>query len=311
MLTRTLTLLLLCLTAASATAANPTPADLLHKSKRMVFLGDSITYSGQSVAYFEAWLLTQRLPHPPLVIDAGLPSETVSGLSEEGHAGGKFPRPDLAERLDRVLAITKPDLVVACYGMNCGIYLPFDEQRFEKYQSGIKQLKQKVEAAGAQLILCTPPFYDDLRAPRPFSYNEVLDKYSAWLVAQRKEHWLVIDTHSAMTQEVAERRKADPKFTFQNDGVHPNDAGSWVLAREVIHGFGGNVSAATPAEMLESAKLPPKVLPLVQQRVNILRDSYVGTAGHKRPGVAAGLKIPEVEVKAAELTKQIDDALKK
>src|SRR2546425_2764856 len=37
-------------------------------------------------------------------LNLGLPSETVSGLSEEGHAGGQFPRPDLLERLARVLA---------------------------------------------------------------------------------------------------------------------------------------------------------------------------------------------------------------
>ena len=60
------------------------------------------------------------------VIDMALPSETVSGLSENGHAGGKFPRPDLLERLDQVLRISRPDVVIACYGMNCGIYQPFN-----------------------------------------------------------------------------------------------------------------------------------------------------------------------------------------
>ena len=67
---------------------------------------------------------------------SGLPSETVSGLSEPGHAGGAFPRPDLHERLERVLEQTRPDLIVACYGMNDGIYHPFTEARFEKYQAG-------------------------------------------------------------------------------------------------------------------------------------------------------------------------------
>ena len=36
----------------------------------------------------------------------------------------KIPRPDLHERLERVLTQTKPDLVFARYGMNDGIYLP-------------------------------------------------------------------------------------------------------------------------------------------------------------------------------------------
>ena len=65
--------------------------------------GDSITYSGQYIEFVEAYL---RLKDPALrceFLDLGLPSETVSGLSEPGHAGGQFPRPDLHERLDRVL----------------------------------------------------------------------------------------------------------------------------------------------------------------------------------------------------------------
>ncbi len=308
-----LVLLLAPLETASAQApgANPTPLELLKQSKRIVFLGDSITAAGEYVAYFDTWLLTQGLEKIPAVIDAGLPSETVSGLSEDGHAGGAFPRPDLAERLDRVLKATKPDLVVACYGMNCGIYLPFDEARFKKYQDGIKSLKSAVEKAGAKLIIVTPPFYDDLRSPRAFSYNGVLDRYGQWLVEQRKAGWMVADLHEPMTKEVAKRREADPKFTFQPDGVHPNSAGHWFVAQQLIAWFGDEsaTTAATPEEFFKAKKLPPEVLPLVKQRVGVLRDSYVGTAGHKRPGVAKGLPIPEAEQKAAELTEKITKTL--
>ena len=98
-------------------------------AERIVFLGDSITAAGVYATYVDAWIAASGWPNPPRIIDCGLPSETVSGLSEEGHAGGQFPRPDLHERLDRVLRLTKPDLVIACYGINCGIYQPFDEGR--------------------------------------------------------------------------------------------------------------------------------------------------------------------------------------
>jgi len=37
------------------------------------------------------------------VLGLGLAGETLSGLSEEGHAGGKFPRPCVFERLGRPL----------------------------------------------------------------------------------------------------------------------------------------------------------------------------------------------------------------
>jgi hypothetical protein len=77
--------------------------------KRTLFLGDSITQAGTYVSFTSYYL--QRL-HPEKDFDIyplGLGSETVSGLSEEGHAGGRFPRPSLFERLERVLAKVKPE----------------------------------------------------------------------------------------------------------------------------------------------------------------------------------------------------------
>jgi lysophospholipase L1-like esterase len=286
--------------------------DLLKQSKRIVFLGDSITFAGRYVACVDAWMESQRFDKKPLVIDAGLPSETVSGLSEDGHAGGKFPRPDLAERLDRVLATTKPDLVIACYGINCGIYLPFDAGRLEKYQQGITSLKTKVEKAGAKLILVTPPFYDDMKAPKSFPYNDVMDKYAEWLVSKRADGWQVIDGHTAMTNEVRKRRKTDPKFTLQPDGVHPNDEGHWCMAQQVIRWFGDEAaaSAGTPQAMLALKQVPETAFPLINQRVAILRDAYVGAAGHKRPGIAAGLPLAEAEAKAKELSDKIDSLVR-
>ncbi len=307
MLHRFAILAVVVMISSTLRAAEPTPLELLQNAKRVVFLGDSITAAGPYVANVEAWMLTQKWERRPFVINAGLPSETVSGLSEDGHAGGKFPRPDLAERLDRVLAVTKPDLIIACYGMNCGIYLPFDDARHQRYEAGLKHLREKAAAIGAKVIHITPPLYDDQRSPKPFSYNEVLDKYSDGLLAHRADGWVVIDLHHPMTAAVKEHRVKDPQFTFQPDGVHPNADGHWFVAQQFILACGDAAACmfATPQEMLAAHEVPQGVLPLVQQRSNILRDAYVATAGHKRPGVAVGLPLDQAEQKAAELTKQI------
>ena len=90
--------LLLVLGLAVSLAAAP-PAQ-----KRLLFLGDSITYGGTYVQIVEAALIAEHPDTVWEVLNLGLASETVSGLSEEGHANGQFPRPDLHERLDRVLA---------------------------------------------------------------------------------------------------------------------------------------------------------------------------------------------------------------
>ena len=58
---------------------------------RIIFLGDSITYGGHYVEYIDALLRLENPQSHRELLDLGLPSETVSGLSEPNHAEGKFP----------------------------------------------------------------------------------------------------------------------------------------------------------------------------------------------------------------------------
>src|SRR5205807_3938434 len=126
---------------------------LLEDGQRVVFLGDSNTFAGTYIAYLDAYLFT-RFPGKKFeLINLGLPSETVSGLSEPDHP---YPRPDVHERLDRVLAKTKPDVVVVCYGMNDGIYYPDSDERFAKYQEGMRKLIDRCQKAGTKVVLITP-----------------------------------------------------------------------------------------------------------------------------------------------------------
>ena len=160
--------------------------------KKVLFLGNSITYAGSYVNDIEAYCIAHFPNQKIEFINVGLPSETVSGLSEDGHADGRFPRPDLHERLSRVLAQTKPDLVFAFYGMNDGIYLPLDLVRFQKFKEGIQWLHDKVVACGAKIIHLTPPMYDEARGKK-IGYADVLDAYSDWLLSQgKKEKWEVM-----------------------------------------------------------------------------------------------------------------------
>lgn len=286
--------------------------ELLRDSERIIFLGDSITQGGHYITIFDAWLQTQDLEQTPKVINVGLSSETVSGLSEEGHAGGRFPRPDLFERLDRVLEKTQPDLIIACYGINCGIYQPLDEERFRAYREGMERLRAKAEAIGAAVIHVTPPCYDDQQRPKEFSYDAVMDRYSQYLLEGRTEGHNVVDLHGEMVAELAERRKTDPRFTFQNDAVHPNAEGHWIMARAIIRWFGDDQAAAatSPEAMLEAKGVSPELLKPVGERMNLLRSAYVSAAGHLRPGVRPGLPLDEAEAKAKELTEMIQEQLK-
>ncbi|MBS0208292.1 MAG: SGNH/GDSL hydrolase family protein [Planctomycetes bacterium] len=283
--------------------------------RRVVFLGDSITHGGGYIDFTEAYL---RLRRPDLVcefVNLGLPSETVSGLSEPGHASGAFPRPDVHERLQRVLDQTKPDLVVACYGMNCGMYYPFSEDRFAKYQQGIRLLRERASKAGAKVLHITPPVFDPepIRARtlpagqeeyrQPYvGYNEVLDRYAAWLVEQRSQGWDVIDTHTPMNALLAAGRKTDPAFRLANDGVHLGPRGHWLIAQQLLIHWGVPAADVQNAESFEQATAgypaAARVLRLVNERQGLMRNAWLSATGHLRPGVKAGLPLAEAQEKA-------------
>ncbi len=270
---------------------------------RIVFLGDSITHGGRHVELVETALVSQFPERNIEVLDLGLSSETVSGLSEPGHAGGAFPRPDLHERLDRVLAQTKPQLVFACYGMNCGIYHPLSEERLAAYQKGIRTLRNTVLATGARIVFLTPPVFDALPIakrllpagrdsyPQPYEgYDDVLAAYGDWLLSQRILGWTVLDLHTAMKSALAEQRKVKPDFTFSGDGVHPNEAGHRIFTK-LINDYLGLTTEVENHIVLEK----------IESKQRLLKDAWLSATGHKRPGVKAGLPLDKAIPQAASL----------
>jgi pimeloyl-ACP methyl ester carboxylesterase/lysophospholipase L1-like esterase len=218
---------------------------------RWLFLGDSITYAGEYVELTEYLLLTRLPDRRYEVINLGLPSETASGLSEPNHANGQFPRPALGERLARALAKTKPDRVVACYGMNDGIYHPLSVERMGAFAEGLNRLRQQAGAVGASVYHLTPPVFDavpirkrTLPAGRevyeqPYEgYDQVLGSYGEWMLSCRKLGWEVGDIHGPMRAFLDQRRREKPEFSLAGDGVHPNATGHWLMARaamELLH----------------------------------------------------------------------------
>ncbi len=297
--------------------ASPALAELQFpvKAKRILFLGDSITHAGHYVAWIETQFRLQGVEPLPEMINIGLASETCSGLSEPDHP---FPRPDVHERLDRALAKVKPDVVVACYGMNDGIYYPFGEERFKAYQDGVNKLLTKVHAAGAKLVLLTPPPFDpvpirDKGNLKPAgeekyayfamyeNYDDVLARYGKWIMQQGERADMVIDVHTPVTQYLAEKRKNDPKFTVARDGIHPNVEGHRLIGETILKAWGIESSPEPNTELLK----------LVTQRTALLHDAWLTDVGHKRPGVRKGLPLDEAAVRAKELEAQIQPLVEK
>lgn len=294
--------------SAQCSVAGETP-EYLKSAKRILILGDSITHAGYYINQLEAQLRLRDTGQAPEIINLGLPSETCSGLSEPGHP---FPRPDVHERLDRALAKVKPDVVVACYGMNDGIYYPFDEKRFAAYQAGINRLIKKVHASGAKLILLTPPAFDPLPLRkqgklRPKgteeyawtaiyeNYDDVMKRYAAWIMKQGDRVAMVIDVHTPVNEYVAQQRKTNADFTLSGDGVHINAKGHQILSTAILAAWG----------MGEPLEVPPQLLKLVEQRQRLLHDSWLSHVGHKRPGMKPGLPLAEARSRAKQMEASI------
>lgn len=296
---------LICFSAALAQRQNELPDNV----KQILFLGNSITYSGEYIAFVETFY---RLQHPESSIEwlnLGLPSETVSGLSEEGHAGGAFPRPDLHERLDRIFAQIQPDFVFVNYGMNDGIYLPYDSARFAKYAAGMRWLDSKIKAINAKPFFLTPPIYDPAKG---IPYSITLDLYSSWLIDQEKQSdWKVIDIHFPMKAYLEAQRKIDPAYYLAKDGVHPNSTGHWIMARGILEflGLGEMDSEGTFEERISNYPKGMELFILISQKQKILRDAYLTATGHLRPGLPEGLPLSEAKEKAESLENQIRDLL--
>lgn len=285
----------------------------LPNAKRILFLGDSITYGGGYIQIIEAAAIAQYPDQKIEMLNVGLASETVSGLSEEGHASGQFPRPDLHERLDRVLSKVKPDLVVACYGMNDGIYRPYSNDRAKAFQDGMKRLHDKVAALGVRIIHMTPPVFDalpikdklqpagaDRNTGSYAGYDEVLRQYSEWLLSKTADGWEVLDLHETMGKSIHKQREKDPQFFYAKDGIHPNFAGHLVMAQPLLKLWGLKVTGDGAPNHVNG----PAILAFVQQKQTMLRDAWLTETGHKRPGVPTGLPHAEAETKAAELDTQ-------
>ena len=281
---------------------------------RWLFLGDSITQAGDFVDYIETWLLLNE-SEPPEIIDLGLSSETVSGLSESDHP---FPRPYLHNRLDKVLERTRPDVVIACYGMNCGIYHPFSAERFAAYQAGINRLIAKVQVAGAEIVLLTPPPYAGRVKPKTppaegedygfrtpaEDYDAVLAHYAEWILSlDGKDGVRALDVRSGLETYM--------EASYPKEPIHPAPYGHNLMGEAFLRGIGKDTGSA----LLETGENPfandakwNRLQGLVQRQREFADRALLNDIGHGNPGVRSRYTLPLSD--AEELAKPIERKIK-
>ena len=271
-------------------------ARLAGAQPRVLFLGDSITQAGGWTVEVEAALRADPRFRTAEIVNMGLSSETVSGLSEAGHAGGSFPRPCLHERLGRILGLFRPTHIIACYGINDGIYQPLDEARMKAYSDGMEKFATAAQGAGATLFLLTPPpFRIDTPASDKENYDAVLDAQAKWLVAQRERGWKIVDLRAELRAAIGRKKTAEPGFVFAKDRVHPGPEGHALMGRAAL------VDLLPLIGIKPSAPPSPAAFSILQRRSELLKFAWLSHTKHQRPGVPPGLPLPDAEKEAAVL----------
>ncbi|MDN5214469.1 SGNH/GDSL hydrolase family protein [Fulvivirgaceae bacterium BMA12] len=284
-------------------------------NKRVLFLGNSITNQGGYVSYIEYYLRKQFPADRIDIISIGLSSETVSCLSELAHP---FPRPCLRERLERALQKIKPDIVVACYGMNDGIYHPQSPDRMERFREGIHHLLQQINGVGAKAILMSPPVFDplplaervvddgatDFSYLHPYeNYDSVLGDYSEWLQSLNDADIRVIDVHGPMKAQIMTLRSQNPSFSYSTDGIHPSASGHLFIAQQFLKSFGYTFDQdiKTLADSVESDNL----FQLVDARRKLRSEGWLKFVGYIRKDTVKQDHIDDIEMEVARLDREI------
>ena len=219
------------------------------------FFGDSITKAGGYFKNIRAALNNRYPGTPPNMHNFGHMSETASNLSEAYHPGR---RPCILNWVGAVVA-EKANLVTLCYGINDGIYHPFNEDRFTAYKDGIEKLIKMFNEVGTYVVVFTPPPFAAKgpafpegtdaetrkallakanaeaelaaqRDPNKFGYrsaypyyDEVMAIYSDWvLTLDDREGVSVVNIRKPMLARINE--------THGGDAIHPNGTGHAVMA---------------------------------------------------------------------------------
>jgi lysophospholipase L1-like esterase len=248
----------------------------IHDGDRVVFLGDSITQAGTYVVYLDAYVRTRFPDRKIELINHGLSSETINGMSEDDHPG---KRPWVHDRLERDALLWKPTVLSICYGMNDGNYFPMHPQRFEKFQEGYTRFMELVDGANIpRVYVLTPPPFDAYRRKagdeKPLDYgyrypavdyDRTLEAYSEWLLALRRS-WaekyenvqaIDVDLHSSLNELLRQRRQGDVNYSFSGDAVHPDATGHLLIAMQVLEAWNrptlGDVSVQLHASLQEGS----------------------------------------------------------
>ena len=224
------------LLAGAANAAEP----VLKKGDRLAIIGDSITEQKLYSKYIETYL---RVCYPGLEIQC----------FQFGWSGERAP--GFANRMENDLVPWKLDVVTTCYGMNDGSYRAYNEQIGKTYETGMRQIVDRMKEAGATVVVGSPGVVDSFtwrRNEPDFDqvYNDNLRKLGQIAKGLAEEnHFPYADVFGDMEKAMISAKAAlgEEYPVAGGDGVHPGPNGHLLMAGAFLKALGldGNVGVIT------------------------------------------------------------------
>jgi lysophospholipase L1-like esterase len=211
----------------------------LKDGDRVVFLGDSITEQGRQATGYVTLFETG-------IKGAGLNDVEIINAGISGHKV-----PDLQERLQRDVLDKQPTHVVIYIGINDVWHSQHEPSTGTPpaiFESGLKSLIAKLDAANVKTILCTPTVIGE-KTNGSNEMDAMLEQFSNLsrsvaaetgtpLLDLRKAF---IDRLKAVNQENAR------EGILTTDGVHLNVEGNRFLAGQMLSAFNANTEGSATA----------------------------------------------------------------
>lgn len=207
----------------------------LRDGDRVVFYGDSITDQRLYTTFVETYALTRFPDRRIAFIHSGWGGDRVTG----GGGGG------VSLRLARDVVAHRPTVVTIMLGMNDGRYRAFDQQIFDIYSNGYRQMIRRLKAdlPGVRITVIQPSPYDDVTRPPTFDggYNAVLLRYSQFVKElAASEQLLTADLNNPVVNMLRRANTADPELAKKiiPDRVHPAAPGHLIMAESLLKAWG-------------------------------------------------------------------------
>jgi lysophospholipase L1-like esterase len=200
-------------------------------TKKIVFLGDSITQAGaQPNGYIS--LMRESLA------SAGLGADFE--LIGAGISGNKVP--DLQKRLEKDVLAHNPDLVFIYIGINDVWHWTHpcckDKQggtTKANFEAGLKDIIGRIQKKGAKVVICTPTVIGE-KGDGTNPSDKMLEEYAEVSRKLAREQGLqVCDLRKAfVTYLKAQNKDNVSKGIFTTDEVHLNAAGNAFVALQML-----------------------------------------------------------------------------